>query len=324
MSQISALDIEKCFRKAFPTKHLEKLAIELVDRGAINDVIRVDFAGSSYCFRARVREDFFAYEKNLVKEAVIGDFLAGETSLSSIIKAHSSGIQHTSVGWDFAPDALCYDVSREIVPFVWSISEWVRPRKNPNLNEEDYFAIGEALSVLHNRKFENFVYRFDQEWQDGKNWISRATEEISSGLRSVGIEKQYSVHGSLADRDAWIFCVVHNDIHPNNIIPTDQGMKIIDWDNAQISPPEFEFVKMKYWTKLEDNIFVSDDKLFKKLLDGYQSRSDYQFNDQIFELCEMIWLLRVCAFELKRKADIGVVPQPFWEPDVYIDAIKTK
>jgi len=300
--------------------------------GVINEVFRIRTGGQDYALRVRLRETIFRYEKELLKEIIASRFLASdrvdgyadanETILDEVLGSwRASGAVE---GSSLLPRMIFQDLSRSIVPYPWVLQGWVQGPLLAAAPGEHYRSAGAAVAGLHAAGFTRFKPSLDDPWRDKSDWLATLRSEGEKLATGLGVDVPWAL--LLEDVDGQIdgFCLNHNDLQPFNVIASEDGILLIDWDNLQIGPPEFDLVKLKHWTDCdEDGFFRPNPEKYAAFLAGYRAKRGRPLQDAVARVCEVIWLLRVASFETGRAARGRRQAPPFREAGYYLDCLNT-
>lgn len=300
--------------------------------GAINDVFRIRIGSQDYALRVRLRENLFAYEHNLIKETLAANFLASEkkggiwtdneTVLDQCLGAIGQPVKNSRCR--LLPQVFFQDGSRDLVPFPWLLQEWASGELVASTTRDHFESIGKALAGLHASGFPRFRISFNDPWREGGDWLDQMCTKGETIAARLGLTIPWQALREEALPQVIGFCLNHNDLQPFNIIASNGEIRFIDWDNLQIGPPEFDLVKLKYWTDCgEDGLFRSNPEKYRRFLAGYQQVAGQGIQDGVFRLCETVWLLRVMSFETARISEGHRPAAPFREPDHYRKCLKT-
>lgn len=298
--------------------------------GAINDVFRIRVGAQEFALRVRLRENVFRYEKDLLKETVAATYLAADTAPGKT--GHNETILDRSIGEArqarqglasaLLPRTVYQDTSRTLVPFPWLLQHWGDGALLLQGTDEAYLRTGKALAELHENGFERFRPTLNDPWQSAGDWIRNMRDEGEKLSDGLGLVLPWQALQEAAGRQVTGFCLNHNDLQPFNIIASEDEILFIDWDNLQIGPPEFDLVKLKYWTECGTDGFLRPNRTkFEWFLTGYQNANGRRISADIFSFCETVWLLRVMRFETTRAVQGHLPTQPFRGADYYRDCL---
>lgn len=332
-NDLSRGQIAACLSYALPNRQNEEFDVLGRFRGAINDVYRVKVEGAEYAFRVRMREEFFAYEKHIIKDVISGrtltglagstDILLNEVALDSIVQDTLARGRGGPVVSPISPRIIAYDHTQTLIPHLWILQEWQLGKPLQQGDLDGYFQAGLSLATLHAVKFAKFKRAIDTTWIDGSEWVDKFGEEIREKAAYLGIDTH--LFGRIrSPQSLRKFNLGHNDLQPFNIIVTDEKRAVfIDWDNLQIAPPEFDLVKMKYWTVVgKDGYFTHKSEEYDAFLSGYLETAGVNLDQELLRFCELAWLLRVASFEKRRETGGQNVSKPFPSVPYYLHAIE--
>ena len=329
---LRSTDLAAIVKRALGADAAEAFEHVATIKGAINDVFRIRVGPRDYALRLRLRENVFRYEKNLLKETVAATYLASDTVpgatecnenvLDWCIGQARQARQGAANG--LLPKVVYQDLSRTIVPFPWLLQLWVDGKPLSDETGDAYCNTGKALAGLHLCGFQRFRPSFNDPWQDAGDWIATLRAEGEGLAARLDLGLPWEALQEETVRQVTGFCLNHNDLQPFNVIASDGEILFIDWDNLQIGPPEFDLVKLKYWTECgADGFLGPNDAKFDRFLAGYQNVTGRRISAGVFRFCEIIWLLRVTDFETMRAAQGHQPVRPFRGADHYRDCLKT-
>jgi aminoglycoside phosphotransferase (APT) family kinase protein len=331
--RLSKESIADCISHALPNSDANKVILVEFSQGAINDIYRLAIDDKHYCVRVRARNDIFAYEKTLLKEPIIGRFLEvmsyddprqPEMMLDGIIAdVLERKLTGGAVPNPISPSILFYDQSLELIPYLWTLQEWVIGEPiDTGRDSARYSALGEMVAALHRTKFESFRRLLLSEWLPASRWLETCANEIGAISKAYDLRINLDAIVEPIKSSELSFALTHNDIQPLNIITTEERLFLIDWDNCQIAPPEFDLVKIKYWTARDPTGFLSGDlALYEAFLKGYMTRPGAAIDQEILRACEALWLCRAFRFEFERERSGRKPAPPFSNAIFYRHAI---
>lgn len=171
------------------------------------------------------------------------------------------------------PKLLCYDVTKEVVPYYFQIIEKIEGVSLYNvwhtiLELERKNIIKQLCDAMkQSHKIKGNTY----DWRD----------KIKSGFISyfqIGIDKnlfnaqeQYIINNSIKCFDKLLesndFVLIHNDLHFDNILYNNGSIKLIDFERSMIAPRDFELdilyrmIRMpwKFASQETENFIKADD-----------------------------------------------------------------
>ena len=320
-STLDQSQIERAFSSLFPgqTLHIEQMLA-----GNINTIVKVVVSGRSYGLRIRTHEQVYRYEPDLIKEAFVlwlmkhaangpRDTEAAAAFMQLRTAQQGTGTEHREV----FPIVRYYDWSRQWLPHPYCIYEWVEGV--PLWDEPEaqlYTLAGQTLVRIHQIKFAAFYADFLSIGERPVSWHER----YRSALDKETVAAQGRLPQPLLDVLQTLTvplsistapCLVHNDFAPGNILVRNGAIAaVIDWDNAVIDVPHFDFVKMKYWTTKDAKGNLGHDPgLFSAFVSGYGTAGREIVSSPLFVLYEVLWLLRVFNFE-RSKEEQGLARAP--------------
>ena len=213
--------------------------------------------------------------------------------------------------WDFFPEVYFYDESRTVIPYPFMFMEYIEGNTlQDNVRAEDLFCVGKRLAKDH--KVGVLSY--------GKNPLLQGlvsgSEYYSSFFKSAYFfcrktdsrmaDKFLKIYEAYFEKEQYkgvIPSLVHHDFHGRNImVCKNGGIKIIDWDSSRGGIPEYDFIKMKYFNRLN----WSNEQI-KCFWDGYLTERSIHMdvNLCIYEIC---WLMRMYVFECNNQTDDKYYP----------------
>ncbi|MDD7911143.1 aminoglycoside phosphotransferase family protein [Pseudovibrio exalbescens] len=285
-------------------------------KGAINHIYRLDHYARSYCIRVRANEQLFGYETGFPKDPLVAALLTlseePEHDLEEELDRHVARLSSMPIGMGerhpIMPETVFFDFARTMVPHAFVLHEWLNDRREKA--HDIYTRAGKTLASIHRVEFSRFKRRLDEEWRAPEDWVGVQLEQLEKltgvDLEAARVKDAVLPHLKTPER----FVLAHNDYHPLNWLDTEEGLKVIDWDNAMIAPPELDLVKMRHWTRLNaEGHLVADTNAYNQFLEGYKS-SGGRVNDDMLHVCELLWLPKVLAFERMREQQ-GFETKPF-------------
>lgn len=316
-------------------------AVQVVSQsvGTINAIAHCETNGKHYCVRVRVNQDIFQYEHGLVKEAFVALALRdartsafSDAQLAKVYeKVASADGSIGSIDFPIGPrlyfiTACCQIPDR---PFPAIVSDWIdeQPLGKSNDPIREFEALGAAIRQLHEVKT-NFYYRNLRdlgEYRFRRDFGADVVAEIVKRNDDVQVLKRGFDRGLLKMSDALgkiqSYSLCHNDLHCNNIFVSTASEKpivIVDWDNACISHPYLDFVKLRYWSRIgEDGRFRGDASYFAAFCKGYGVNAGEVEQSPIFVSLSVLWLFRIILFEKRREAEGRGIPRPFQSSAYY-------
>lgn len=311
--------------------------------GTINSIVHCRGGGADYCLRVRVNEAIFQYEPGLLKEVFVALALrrvsqqstADEILADIYRKCVANTVEFPPLTFSIGPD-IYFGVTRCDLPgnrFPCIITEWFDA---PLLAEamdigHGFHALGQAIRQLHSIRTSAFYRNLRElgEYRFPRNFSEEIVAEIAKRNDDVQLLADDMLsplleRASLALSENHAFCLCHNDLHPRNVFwrsdpASPKQIAIVDWDNACISHPYLDFVKVLYWSKIgPDGRLGMDDRLFGRFCSGYGEEASKVKRSPIFLTLCLLWLMRVLMFEKKREVGGREVPRPF-QPSAYYE-----
>lgn len=267
--------------------------------GAINILWRVHCHATDghWLLRVRAREAHFPYEKGLVKEAWLARFLAGEPLPPPV-----SG---PLPPFPPLPTIRHYDHSGTLIAGAFSIIPEIPGAPLATLPDPALYGhLGRLLARLHATRWPGF-YATVTDLPDAPlpNWRDR----FAASLQGAAMPEDAEIEAALK---AWPLpdgatarpTLIHNDLHARNIwveAPS-QRLHLLDWDNAVIDIPELDWVKLAWWTRVDDaGLLCPDPALYQAALDAYHAAGGPTLDPTLLNACTILWLLRVVRFQTR-------------------------
>lgn len=288
--------------------------------GNINLIFKLNVNNKDYGLRIRVNENIFKYEKNFFKEMAINRWFKyhdKDKLIDEICLFHNNfdEINSNSESNNISPYIIYNDFSRTLIPYPYCIYVWCN---GDNLwchkNKSLYFNAGRKLKEIHSLKFDAFYDDFNSIGINKLDWSMKFNLSID---KEFLILKNY-VDGCYFEQIKKFRCkipsklvvtpsLVHNDFSGGNILVDNNDIQtIIDWDNAVIDSAELDFIKMKYWTIIDEHgCLVHDNVLFDSFVSGYGVSKDFT-RSALFMCYEVLWLTRIVNFEFSKNLNENV------------------
>ena len=125
-----------------------------------------------------------------------------------------------------------YQIYRFIEGRLWTTEDLSRPKNQQRLKQtiEEYQQIQLPFKA---RDYHAYLTHY---WQQLENRQLVSEELRSQWLAFIpGINKQ-----------DWAACLSHHDLTPGNIIETEQGIRIIDWEYAHLGHPDLDWASVTH------------------------------------------------------------------------------
>jgi thiamine kinase-like enzyme len=153
--------------------------------------------------------------------------------------------------------------------------------RSKDINMKQCEHMGSLLAQIHNIDFSELELiddysseMIDIEWdlylekgmEKNEIWVKPLEQEITNLYKWTGNVKSASL--LLAKGTV----ISHGDLEPKNVIWSDQGAVIIDWESAGFIHPMFDLLETALYWGRSDSTIVDKDK-FTSFLEGYQKIS---------------------------------------------------
>jgi hypothetical protein len=332
---------EAVFRQVFPQHPDASLDRTAKFPGAIGDSMRITVGKDAYCFKIRTRNDSLGYSKKCLQEPLVyAAIQAGRVSnLETLRRTYQSG-QAVKAPRNWLLDILHHeDISCPKFGVPWMITRWMPGGPlldQPTLLDERilhlYQQAGSLLASVH--AIESSIVSDDLSGglMERPHYSLRehifysiatlATELNFDALRVAAILKAAYVLSAELDPKAELDpntklakpVLIHNDFWAGNLLlDSDDRLVLIDWDNSGLGLAELDFVKMYYWSyKDADGFLAPSRERFEAFRKGY----DLPRSLRSFNLCRLLWLLKIINFERGREAR-KTRKKPFPPPEYY-------
>jgi hypothetical protein len=285
-----------------------------VRAGAVNDIVKVRLDGIEHPLALRCRRVLFprVADSRLAKDAVcayltsiragrpiplatLDRFLERETGgdLDFELSAHVHMFRH-------APNSLG--------PGPWSLCDWIEGEPLLQTPTADRFwHLGARLAALHLTRFESFAPDLDQPlrsraWRDWYgDLLGFFGRELLEAPRFASLGKR--LQDLPLPPEPSMFVLIHGDLHPANVLATPRGIQIVDWDEAQIGPPELDFPILRHRAILgADGRLVAVPGFFDAFVAGYRA-SGGRLEATLMAYAELLYLVK--QLKLSQLGDAG-------------------
>lgn len=274
-----------------------------VRAGAVNDIVKLHLEGVEQPLALRCRRILFARvaDSRLAKDAVCAHLtLKGREG--PIAPALLDQFLVSEVGGDlefeFAAHVHMYRHAPTVQgPGPWSLSDWIDGQSLLEAPTEQGFRwLGATLARLHLTRFAAFAPDLDQpgryrQWRDWyADLISFFAQELlqTPGFEGLGVR----LCGLPRPPEPAALVLTHGDLHPANVLVTLQGVRLIDWDEAQIGPPEFDFPILRYRAvQGAEGRLVAAPALFDALVQGYHAAGG-RLDATLLAYAEVLYLVK--------------------------------
>lgn len=298
--------------------------------GAVNRTFPIAVRGRRYALRLRREETYFRYEKGVAKSALVASIHAAKRAGGSDAAAGAADPAKSSATPPFSPVLRYWSNGDALWPLPWEVTDWcagvtLARAAAPAAIER----AGRAIAAIH-------AVRFDGGYTDllslGEppmafgEWLGAAmARELARGRIDARLARfaERAVHAAPAQTD---WTLAHNDLHGLHLIDDAAAgtLHIIDWDNAVVAPPELDFVKLRYWTRIDpaSGKLAADPAIYRDVLAAYRQAGGKTPDETVQRACETLWLLRVFHFEADRVAAGKPTPALFPAAGIYLRALE--
>ncbi len=136
----------------------------------------------------------------------------------------------------------------------WGVSVWEYVGAAPS-RSIDYRQVGAIVGLLHSLRPEVVAQTMPQRWCGEAAWL-----DVGAGLGVVREERLATPDGLAALDQAWDklkdwqdhawqaeLVVGHGDVHPENVVMSDHGVVLLDWDGIGIGPRAWDHAPLLTW-----------------------------------------------------------------------------
>ena len=307
------------------------LRIESPIDGAVNRTWPVNHRGQKYALRLRREETHFRYEKGIAKSALVAAVHAAKRNGRSDAQAGSglADARNDRLSPPFAPALAYWSNGDELWPLPWELTAWCEGVTLARQADAASIArAGKALAAIHSVRFDGGypdLLSLGGKPQGFAGWLEAGiARELARGPIPLVLSRFVETLAGHATRDVG-WTLAHNDLHGLHLIDDAAQEKIwvIDWDNAVIAPPELDFVKLRYWTRVdvENGRLVADPEIYASLRAAYAAAGGPELDAAVSRACEALWLLRVYHFEMDRAKAGLPTPMLFPPAETYLAAL---
>lgn len=136
-------------------------------------------------------------------------------------------------------------------------------------------SVVEDFTIAHRDQLSAALAHLDQPWPDGPfGEPSRAlVARHADAIRHVVQRRDHLAAVAAGQPERMV--LTHGEPHRANTITTANGLALIDWDTAQIAPPERDL-----WTLVAEDSAIAED---------YRARTGITLNDDVIELYRLSW-----------------------------------
>lgn len=300
--------------------------------GAVNRTWPVHVGGRKYALRLRREETHFRYEKGIAKSALVATIHAAKRAGSKDCEA-AAGLGDARFGATappFAPSLVYWSHGDDLWPLPWELTDWCEGTTLArNATKGAIARAGEAVAAVHAVRFDGGyadLLSLDAAPMGFAAWLEAAlARELARGPLPLRLARFAEGLAARSPRDvAWT--LAHNDLHGLHLIDDAPAgrMWVIDWDNAVVAPPELDFVKLRYWTRVDaaSGKLTADPELYGALRAAYARAGGPTLDIDVSRACEALWLLRVFHFETDRARAGKPTPRLFPPAETYLAALE--
>lgn len=288
-------------------------AIE-VRAGAVNDIVKVRLDGIEHPLALRCRRVLFprVADSRLAKDAVCAHLTsAGQDG--PIAASALDGFLALETGGD-----LDFDLSAHVHMFrhapssegpgPWSLCDWIEGEALLGAPTEDRFwRLGARLAALHLTCFEAFAPDLSQPLRS-RPWCEWYGDLLGFFARELLAAPRLAALGErlLAlppPPEPAKLVLTHGDLHPANVLVTSRGIQFVDWDEAQIGPPELDFPIMRHRAIMgPQGRLLAAPRLLDAVIAGYTAAGG-QLDTTLMAYAELLYLIR--QLKLSQLGDAG-------------------
>ena len=206
------------------------------------------------------------------------------------------------------PSLYKYDNSKNVVPYVYEIIEKVNGQSvyyhwykmNEQEREEFVKELVVVLKRVHSKEYQSYDWSSSIKERVLSNF-NQTIDMFNEDERSIILESLEKYDEILSDNK---FCLIHNDLHFDNILLDDtNNIKLIDFNDSQVAPFDFD-LRLLYmsvslpwkWANSEmDSLQMPEDyqNLFEYIKKYYTELNDVKYLE---ERMTIYWVLN--DFEL--------------------------
>ncbi len=299
--------------------------------GAVNRTWPVVHCGRKYALRLRREETHFRYERGIAKSALVARIHAAKKAgWSDARTARENFVGPADLAPPFAPPLLHWSNGDEHWPLPWELTGWCEGTTLArHADAATISRAGAAIAEVHCVRFEGGhadLLSLDRAPLDFAAWLDAGiARELARGRIPPSLARFVENLGAHAPRNVQ-WTLAHNDLHGLHLIDDAAAGRIwiIDWDNAAVAPPELDFVKLRYWTRVDAQTgrLTADPEIYGAIRAAYAAAGGPTLDIAVSRACEALWLLRVFHFETDRKLAGKPTPRLFPPAETYLDALE--
>lgn len=274
-----------------------------VRAGAVNDVVKLHLAGTEQFLALRCRRVAFPRvpDSRLAKDALCAHLSAigreGPIAAGRIddFLALAAG---EDLDFEFSSHIHMFRHGRDTrAPGPWSLSDWLDGELLLSSPTPDRFQrLGARLAALHQIRFDVFAPDFSQPsksriWRDWYGDLLRFfAHDLLQDPGFAALGQRLFALGPPPEPRAYV--LTHGDLHPANVLITAQDVRLIDWDEAQIGPPELDFALLRYRTIADaTGRLIAARDLFDAFVAGY-FQAGGSLDETLLSYAQLLYLVR--------------------------------
>lgn len=270
-------------------------------RSAVNDIYRLKTNAEGF-LALRIRRRLFVQDADAwqVKSVLCARLVQGDHSRLNLPLSPytSSAAEQRPILLRDAPPIYAYRhgcAASNRPP--WEICEWIFGPQAGECPDPRHFAeIGSRLAALHTTRFAEFRTGIGPSGHetDGVAWLRKYLCGLATPTleRRIGRQSAIALRRGCFDTKVLRWSLLHGDLHAGNVIVTSDGIRFIDWDEATVGPPEFDFAPLKHVTRLQaDREWVPDAALYSSALEGYRNAGGAA-DEMLLAFGELLYLLK--------------------------------
>jgi aminoglycoside phosphotransferase (APT) family kinase protein len=229
--------------------------------------------------------------------------LRGEESVKSL--ANEQAILN-ALPEGIAPSLYAWDLSRTNVSEPYSILGYCPGIFKTEWSSSDISRHAAQLARLHSTRFASHGPLNGEQNSEPFSMLGRFDaaysywEERQPAMLRQSLIRQFGRHVReiLADRDHYFtrltrFSLVHGDLHPLNIVISDESMRYIDWESAYVGDPAHD-ISMLGWEIGTGWQIALDRDSMQFFMSEYQTLSD---EDESLDQRRDSWMLYTMFFD---------------------------
>lgn len=212
----------------------------------------------------------------------------------------------------YSPDPIYLYEPDEAFDRYFLIEEYIEgepfPEDKTEFEKDELKEISEILGKLHSRdsgSLEKGDPSYESHLGIARELIT-SINDLSESDFSILEKILKKVQESLPEEETHEFTLIHGDICPQNIISSNKGLRLVDWESMQLSDPAKDIAFAKINLGLQDESF----DVFLKEYNNYRFLSR---DNKRVEAYEKLMLLIYFLWEVKRSLEIreGRLPDEY-------------